>query len=101
MPAAAAPRSRRRRQPELDTREWRRIRADVLARDGYRCQLNLPRCTGLATTVDHIIARHHGGPLLDPANLRAACRPCNSVGGAAITNDARAGRSLGQRSRIW
>ena len=35
------------------TTAWRRVRALVLARDGYRCRLALPGgvCTGLATQV--------------------------------------------------
>lgn len=34
-------------------------------------------CRGLATTADHITPRSQGGDD-EPANLRPACRPCNS-----------------------
>jgi 5-methylcytosine-specific restriction endonuclease McrA len=44
---------------------------------------------GFADTVDHVVARADGGALYDPANLRAACRRCNSGGGARRTNDRR------------
>jgi 5-methylcytosine-specific restriction protein A len=78
------------------------MRADVLARDGYRCQINLPCCIGRATSVDHWpVPRHKGGALLDPNNLRAACRPCNSSGGAQLANAERKTRAIGPRSREW
>lgn len=53
---------------------WTHVRLAVLARDHYRCQL----CGGKATAVDHIRPRSRGGSLLDPRNLRAICRSCNS-----------------------
>lgn len=52
----------------------RRLRAFVLARDGYRCQ----NCGGHATEAGHIIPILFAPERqLDPANLRALCRPCN------------------------
>lgn len=57
---------------------WREVRAAVLQRDRYRCRW----CGGDADTVDHLVPLAHGGPRLDPANLAAACRPCNSRRGA-------------------
>ncbi len=57
--------------------EWKAVRLQVLARDGYRCMIRLPGCTGRATQVDHIVSMSNGGSRLDPANLRAACRSCN------------------------
>lgn len=57
---------------------WARISKLVLERDGGICQLQLDGCTHTATTADHIIPRRHGGTN-DPANLRAACRHCNSA----------------------
>jgi 5-methylcytosine-specific restriction protein A len=57
---------------------WRETRKRVLERDGYRCQIGGPRCTVIATHVDHIV------PLMvdtsraqDMTNLRAACANCN------------------------
>ena len=59
------------------TRAWRVLRAAVLARDGYRCQLAYPGvCTVEATHAAHILAKARGGT--DTAsNLIAACAPCN------------------------
>jgi 5-methylcytosine-specific restriction endonuclease McrA len=59
------------------TTRWRAIRPVILARDGYTCQIQGPRCTGTATTVDHITALADGGAMYDPTNLRAACQTCN------------------------
>lgn len=74
----------------LNSREWRALKEWVLDRDRHVCQMRGPRCTTIATCVDHIIARTDGGNMWDPTNLRAACRPCNSGGGAEITNRRRA-----------
>ena len=58
-------------------RPWRRIRDQVLERDGHVCQLRYPGiCLGVATTADHIRTVHNGGDN-HPANLRASCQPCN------------------------
>ena len=67
-------------------RDWGHVRTLVLFRDGYECQIRGSRCTGVATEVDHIVPLEQGGEPLDPANLRAACRPCNAAGGAVVTN---------------
>lgn len=57
------------------TRAWRTLRARVLARDGYRCRLQLPGvCVGRATHVHHIHGKARGD---DPAYLVASCAPCN------------------------
>lgn len=53
------------------------MRREILERAGWRCQLQLPGCLGVATEVDHIIRLAHGGPAFDSANLRAACTACN------------------------
>jgi 5-methylcytosine-specific restriction endonuclease McrA len=66
--------------PRLSTPEWRRLRRLILDRDGNLCRIGGPTCTRYATCVDHIVARADGGDCWDPANLRAACRPCNSAG---------------------
>ena len=71
---------------------WAATRARVLDRDGHRCKCDgclhcqgsvyaLPYemlCSRRATTVDHI-----NGMAQDnrPENLRAMCRPCNTVKG--------------------
>ncbi|OZM81200.1 hypothetical protein CFP66_17670 [Pseudonocardia sp. MH-G8] len=40
-------------------------------------------CTITADTVDHVIPRIMGGTN-DPANLQAACGPCNRLKGARL-----------------
>ena len=67
MPRAASPYGR----------AWPKVRLAVLARDGWRCRIESPVCTGRATEVDHIVRLADGGDWWDPANLRAACQPCN------------------------
>lgn len=67
------------------SRAWRRVRLAVLNRDGHVCQVRGPRCTGLATHVDHM-APWFGRPEDVPINLlRAACRTCNIGQGAPTT----------------
>jgi hypothetical protein len=50
----------------------KRLRLEVLERDGYVCQY----CGGYATTADHLIPLKAGG-LTVPENLVAACARCN------------------------
>lgn len=58
------------------TRAWRIIRAQVLARDGYLCQLKIDGiCTTRATCVHHTLGRSITGD--DPRYLTASCDPCN------------------------
>lgn len=57
----------------IDSR-WRRVRLLILQRDGYLCAIKGPKCTGTATTVDHILGR---GVSEDPKDLRSACKACN------------------------
>jgi hypothetical protein len=55
------------------------IRSYILRRDGHTCQ----ECGGVASEVDHIWPRRHGGD--DTAvNLRAVCAPCNKVKGDSV-----------------
>ena len=76
--------------PRYGTPAWKALRLMILARDGHRCQMRGPRCAGIALEADHIVAVVDGGDFWADANLRAACRPCNSGAGAAITNRRRA-----------
>lgn len=57
---------------------WQRIRRKILERDGHLCQIRGPRCTTVATEVDHMIPDSQGGAWFDPLNLRASCAPCNN-----------------------
>lgn len=58
------------------TRAWRRLRAQILARDGYACQVRLPGvCTHRATCAHHVLGRAVTGDA--PEFLVAACSACN------------------------
>jgi 5-methylcytosine-specific restriction endonuclease McrA len=54
------------------TRAWRKVRAQVLDRDGWTCQL----CGAPATDADHFQTVSDGGGN-EPSNLRALCAGCN------------------------
>ena len=56
---------------------WKKIRKQVLERDGYVCQIQGPRCSQVADQVDHIVPLIEGGAKFDDRNLRAACKRCN------------------------
>ena len=57
------------------TRAWRKLRAEVLDRDGHRCQLRLARCTETAEHAHHTLGRAVTGD--DPRHVVAACANCN------------------------
>ena len=57
------------------TRAWSRLRALVLLRDGYACQLETDRCVKVADCVHHTAGRSVTGD--DPRYLMASCTPCN------------------------
>lgn len=68
------------------TRAGRKVRARVLLRDGYRCQLayagewitadgQARHCMGAADCVHHTRGKGVTGD--DPAHMVAACTPCN------------------------
>ena len=56
--------------------DWARIRAQVLRRDRYRCQVRGPGCDGHGVEVDHIVSVADGGSN-EASNLRAICVPCH------------------------
>jgi hypothetical protein len=69
-----------------NTQAWQRLRLQVLARDGYSCQIQGPRCHGGANTVPHILpSSTHPERFWDPSNLQAACGACNYASGAHLT----------------
>lgn len=64
--------SRRPGRSAIGTWRWtHRIRPAILLRDGGRCRY----CGGVATTVDHVVRREHGGDDTE-ANLVACCKDC-------------------------
>lgn len=68
------------------TTEWKQQRIKCLQRDERKCQIRGPRCTVLATEVDHVIAVAFGGSD-GLENLQAACHNCHA------TKSGREGRS--------
>lgn len=61
------------------THRWRMLKAKILRRDHYRCQLRLSCCIGRATTADHKIPVAVRLDLAwDESNLAASCIPCNA-----------------------
>lgn len=60
--------------PFYNSPEWRKVRAYILERDGYRCTIPGCRSTG-RVWVDHIVEIKDGGERLDPLNLRTVCHP--------------------------
>lgn len=65
------------RQPTIHHRRWRTLRARVI-REEPNCWLQLPGCTGVSNTVDHVIPRSVRPDLtMTRSNLRGACSRCN------------------------
>jgi 5-methylcytosine-specific restriction endonuclease McrA len=66
------------------TKRWKKLRAQVIRRDGYICQECKAKCLGKkhnkpAPEVDHIHQRKtHPHLAYDPSNLRTLCKPCHS-----------------------
>ena len=56
------------------SREWKRIRVQVLQRDDYRCR-DCGRAGRLE--VHHLVAVRRGGAKLDPGNLLTLCFRCH------------------------
>lgn len=65
------------------------LRGAVLHRDGWTCRY----CGGEATEVDHVAPRGRGGAT-SPANLVAACRPCNKTKGLRTPAEWRRAKAL-------
>ncbi|WP_205538483.1 HNH endonuclease [Mycobacterium kyogaense] len=54
--------------------DWHIRRKRILRRDDGSCQIRGPRCTQVATDVDHI----QRGDNHEDRNLQAVCRPCHT-----------------------
>lgn len=67
-------------------RDWDRIRASILERDRWLCQLHYEGCTRIAQEVDHI------GADIDhqPHMLRAVCTHCHAIRSSRQGAEARA-----------
>ena len=57
----------------LNRKLWRRVRLQVMDRDGWRCQT----CGHVGRECDHIIALFKGGPEYDLSNLQCLCKKCH------------------------
>lgn len=64
----------------------RRLRFEVLKRDGHACRYCGETAPTVKLTVDHVIPKALGGPD-DPSNLVTACQPCNA-GKSSVPADA-------------
>ena len=62
---------------QLGSREWRRLRAQVIQEEPV-CRLRLPGCTIVTQTGDHIIPIKYRPDLkLVRQNVRGSCYSCN------------------------
>lgn len=62
----------------LDSRDWKRARADYLTNHPFCEQCQELGLSTLASQVHHKTARSKGGALLDDDNLMALCASCHS-----------------------
>lgn len=79
------------------TTAWRKLRRQILERDGYRCAV--VGCTQRANEVDHIRPHSLGGTD-DPINLTSICRYHHARKSAAEGHAAQAQRRAAQRRPI-
>lgn len=64
------------------TRAWRKLR-DLVVLEEPECRLQLPGCTRISTTADHIEHyKTHPHLALERRNLRGSCETCNKKRGA-------------------
>ena len=56
----------------------KRLRYEVLRRDGHACYYCGAKAPEVKLVVDAVVPEALGGSHKDPANLRTACEPCNS-----------------------
>lgn len=63
----------------------KRLRFEILRRDGHTCRYCGQKAPNVALTVDHVVPEALGGKT-EPANLVAACSSCNA-GKASVAPD--------------
>ncbi len=68
-----------RTDPFYLSNEWRKIRAERLRMDGYRCTVMTDgvRCSAKASTVHHLVERKQGGTD-HYGNLVSTCAACHN-----------------------
>jgi hypothetical protein len=59
------------------------LKAEVLKRDHYRCQLQLPGCEGHASELDRVETGEYGDDG-SSESLRGACKSCERTKGQAF-----------------
>jgi HNH endonuclease len=64
----------------------RRLRFEILRRDGYTCRYCGAQAPDVPLTVDHVIPRALGGSD-DPTNLITACHDCNAGKGSTSPDE--------------
>lgn len=71
-------RTHKRQHPFYCSAAWRKLRLQVLARDGYRCTVCHVPLASHQARVDHIVRRTDAPHLaLEPSNLRSLCNQCD------------------------
>ena len=60
--------------------QWQKLRVLILDRDGWTCYICQKKLTKADATVDHVVplSVDRSASSMDPSNLRACCRSCNS-----------------------
>ena len=77
----------RERRMGVSWSKWRKIRRQVIARDGNKC--SYCGCETDKIAIDHIVPLYQGGTS-DLSNLTVACTPCNSSKGGLTLEEWRA-----------
>lgn len=77
----------------------RRLRFEILRRDGHTCRYCGASAPDVPLTVDHVVPRALGGDD-EPSNLVAACKDCNS-GKSSTSPDEHVVADVDQRALRW
>lgn len=77
----------------------RRLRFEILRRDGFACRYCGDKAPDVKLTVDHVIAVTLGGGD-EPNNLVTACQPCNA-GKSSIPVDAELVADVDASALLW